>query len=177
MFMSRERPCVTCLSLSNNLFGCVIGRNGLRWAFNLISAMKKRLKIDSDGQKKTGLSDIHLLSWVRQHLLPLLPLTPTQRFPFVIQTYTMLHHVSGVSIFLLTMMMFSNLADVFIQLSGHEASPWILNPVARLSVFRLVQPIVCITHTITGVFNFICKGLVWMQAFIPAKQEEHLIVD
>lgn len=114
MFMSRERPCVTCLSLSNNLFGCVIGRNGLRWAFNLISAMKKRLKIDSDGQKETGLSDIHLLSWVRQHLLPLLPLTPTQRFPFVIQTYTMLHHVSGVSIFLLTMMMFSNLADVFI---------------------------------------------------------------
>lgn len=41
IFMSRERPCVTCLSLSNNKVGCVIGRNGLRWAFNLISMMKE----------------------------------------------------------------------------------------------------------------------------------------
>lgn len=36
-----EAVCVTCLSLSNNLFGCVIDRNRLRWDFNLISAMKE----------------------------------------------------------------------------------------------------------------------------------------
>lgn len=41
VFMSRERPGATCSSLSNNLVGCVIDRNGLRWAFNRISAMKE----------------------------------------------------------------------------------------------------------------------------------------
>lgn len=165
-----------------NLAGCVIGRNGLRWAFNPISAMKKT----EDRQwwsKKTR--QWYPSAWVGETASSPPPLslthpyTHTKLFAFRNKLINSLHNVShdvtGVPTFLFTVFMFPDLTDV-----SWAVRQWVVtmvtNPVARLDGFLLVSSTVCMTHhQWSSILS--AKGLVWLQAMVLAKYEAYLIAD